>query len=280
MTTRTIEIEIPHEAPSLNTRDREHWASLSRRRTAYELAIRQALREGPAALPGPGVPVRISLHSYRWALTHDEDNLVGGHKGMLDALVACGLATDDSRDLVAVDYSQSVDRANRRTRIRVQWEASENWGTGMHTNGKGTIARVIVQGGDGEHYVARIKASLALSDDDVARLPIAEATEALLRAGRAHDGEGKNTLKLAIKRDLGPQTIRVDGPAGAVEIAGATHAVAPQFRVVEGVPGLVATWDVTLDAVQLVTLCGSVGPEVDVEVQDAQRDLFSVEEAA
>ena len=68
---------------------------------------------------------RVSIKSYRWALL-DHDNLVGGGKHLLDVLVARGFLRDDSpRWIGRPEYEQEIDRAERRTVVRIEYLESE-----------------------------------------------------------------------------------------------------------------------------------------------------------
>ncbi|MHC4715098.1 MAG: hypothetical protein ACYTAN_17790, partial [Planctomycetota bacterium] len=61
-----------------------------------------------------GQHVNVTVQSYRSRLL-DFGNLVGGAKGLIDALVAAGLATDDKPSMMTATYQRTV--------IVIAWDA-------------------------------------------------------------------------------------------------------------------------------------------------------------
>ncbi len=134
-----IALELPKAPPSLNAWQRMHWAK--RRQVAVSLEGFVALECGErlkmpmvwyvsptrrrlqGRLRKSGMPdghrfVRITRRGPR---TLDHDNLVGGCKPLVDALVKVGLIENDTPDLVTVEYQQE-----RGTGCRVEvWASSE-----------------------------------------------------------------------------------------------------------------------------------------------------------
>jgi hypothetical protein len=116
-----IRLTIPLETPSQNTRDHQHWRARHRHRQQCEKAITAAwLHAGAPAKPPTGLHVELVVESYRWAQL-DHANLVGGCKGLVDALVRQGFLTDDRVEYLTDAYTQTVDRKHRRTVITLTW---------------------------------------------------------------------------------------------------------------------------------------------------------------
>ena len=71
--------------------------------------------------PMPVVPTEhqnIKITSYRAQLITDSSNLVGGAKGLVDAMVKVGLMLDDSDRWVHIEYFQEkCKRVDERTEI-------------------------------------------------------------------------------------------------------------------------------------------------------------------
>jgi len=69
----------------------------------------------------PAVPTEhqnIYITSYRAQLITDSSNLVGGAKGLVDAMVHIGLMLDDSDEWVHISYEQKkCKRVDERTEI-------------------------------------------------------------------------------------------------------------------------------------------------------------------
>lgn len=95
-------ITLPDRTPSLNQWQRWHWAKRARykKRLAFEVAT---IACGQRLDPVPRF-VRITRHSPRKL---DQDNLAGGCKALVDALVKAELLVDDSCDWVVLEYCQA-----------------------------------------------------------------------------------------------------------------------------------------------------------------------------
>jgi hypothetical protein len=99
-------LSIPYLVPSRNKLDAMHWAP----RAANAKLVRRLL--GSAALStggipgsGPGRPMRVTILSLR-ARMLDADNLSGGCKSLLDALVHLRFLDGDRPQHVQVEYRQ------------------------------------------------------------------------------------------------------------------------------------------------------------------------------
>lgn len=133
-------LEIPTAPPSLNRWQRMHW--LAQRRLSD--ALKSHLSFALASAGHPTSAVRVSsgekawiylrlnpqavgrrsvriVRRYRTKRTElDHDNLVGGCKPLVDALVRVGLIEDDTPALVTVTYEQE-----RGTGCRVEVRVAE-----------------------------------------------------------------------------------------------------------------------------------------------------------
>lgn len=96
-----MRIQLAQRTPSLNQWQRWHWAKRARykKRLAAEVAI-LSCGQRLEAVP---MFVRITRHSPRKL---DYDNLAGGCKPLVDALVKAALVVDDTCDWVVVEYLQ------------------------------------------------------------------------------------------------------------------------------------------------------------------------------
>jgi hypothetical protein len=112
-----------HRIPSQNQTSRMHWRAVRKLRKDegwHVTAAKLALPKG-TPLPPSGQHVNVTVQSYRSRLL-DFGNLVGGAKGLIDALVAAGLATDDKPSMMTATYQQiTVPRKDERTVITITW---------------------------------------------------------------------------------------------------------------------------------------------------------------
>lgn len=115
-----ITVTLPFASPSLNELLRWHWS----KRRKYHDQVCLLLR------------MQVQMHRYEPAnkrmhmellrvgkRTIDADNLVGGAKPIVDALVKATLLVDDSPKWLEGTYSQLTDRRNQYTQIILYpWE--------------------------------------------------------------------------------------------------------------------------------------------------------------
>ena len=100
-------IILPGASPSLNALMRWHWAKRKRELSRLILDITvHAAREGWRFATGHE-SYTITRRSNG---TLDHDNLVGGLKLYIDALVKCGFAVDD--DIMAITITYRQERGN------------------------------------------------------------------------------------------------------------------------------------------------------------------------
>ena len=125
---RRIVLELPGvQIPSLNTiigrwswREKEAWknAAMSQLRLAADAQselVEYCGRDGEAR------PTRLRIERFCWDPTHDEVNLIGGAKPLVDAIALTGLIRGDTRSDILEDFPPEVrDRANRRTVVTIE----------------------------------------------------------------------------------------------------------------------------------------------------------------
>lgn len=103
-----IEIEIPYATPSLNRWQRMHFHE--RRRVKKEMVMIVGLAlHGRVGWRTAARKREVKITRYS-ARTLDVDNLVGGCKPLVDALVTAGVLVDDSPEWVTVTYAQGKER--------------------------------------------------------------------------------------------------------------------------------------------------------------------------
>ncbi|MCK6488314.1 MAG: hypothetical protein L6R48_08300 [Planctomycetes bacterium] len=100
-----IRLVLVGETPSLNQYARTHWRQKHRQTKGWELMARSQ-----ASIEDLQVQCRraVRITSYRARLITDHDNLVGGAKGLPDALKRAGLLVDDSRAWCDISYVQRL----------------------------------------------------------------------------------------------------------------------------------------------------------------------------
>jgi hypothetical protein len=126
---RSLRFEIPAVSPSLNVRDRSHWAKLRRWKRDTVLLVRSALRRENKYGAPSRVPcldrlegrVNVQLVRYGWNRIKDKDNYYGGVKELLDVLKDEKLFIDDDEQYIDLQIRQEVDRSNQRTLIILEW---------------------------------------------------------------------------------------------------------------------------------------------------------------
>lgn len=93
---------MPFNIPSQNTRDAQHWSKRNRDTKRAESMLRVLSR----GIPKASTKRIVHVTSYRKQRCRDDSNLRGGAKGLLDAIVRCGLLLDDSDKLASISYEQ------------------------------------------------------------------------------------------------------------------------------------------------------------------------------
>lgn len=105
-----IDIVVPYEIPSQNRTDRMHWTKRSAQRDDLVWMLKVALGAQAHRLVPQRRHRRMVLTSWRTKLITDRANLIGGAKGLVDAIVAAGLLRDDADEWVHIEYAQALKR--------------------------------------------------------------------------------------------------------------------------------------------------------------------------
>ena len=103
--TETDILEIKKKIKSNNVMLRSHWSVKRTDRKEYALLVRSQMKLKKIKYIQPGSKCTIMIISYRKRLL-DFDNLVGGAKTLVDALVEECLIHDDSPEYVNLIYEQ------------------------------------------------------------------------------------------------------------------------------------------------------------------------------
>lgn len=98
------------QIPGQNQRERWHWAK--QRREVKQWASAAGYLFYVLGVKEATGPRRVSITSYRRQRFHDDANLVGGCKGLIDGLVRAGLLVDDSRQWATFTYAQDLASAS------------------------------------------------------------------------------------------------------------------------------------------------------------------------
>lgn len=108
--------------PSLNEWQRMHWRDRVNLGDRMKVVARfVAQKHGPH----PAEPARVEITRHSVGVL-DQDNLVGGCKPLVDALVSAGLIVDDSPQWLSASYMQAkAERGRGRTEVKVSYVSSE-----------------------------------------------------------------------------------------------------------------------------------------------------------
>ena len=112
-------LTLPAPTPSQNEYGQWHWAKRHKWTRTAEMFLGAVLRR--SGWIAPAQPVRMSVEVVRYSAgTLDEGNLIGGAKGLIDALVRLGLLHDDSPRWCACTYRQEkATRKSGRTEVTI-----------------------------------------------------------------------------------------------------------------------------------------------------------------
>lgn len=97
-----MQFVIPYNVPSQNVRDHWHWSKRHADTKQCENMIRVKAQNVPRATETRLVYVT----AYRKTRCSDIANLIGGAKGIIDALVRVGLLVDDKDAKASIFYEQ------------------------------------------------------------------------------------------------------------------------------------------------------------------------------
>jgi len=112
-----VRIEDLSQTPSLNKYLRMHWTARRRLKERYGWELVAAGAHDPKYAAREEYRL-VRFMSFRKELL-DYDNLVGGCKPLVDAMVDTGLLADDSPKYASFLYFQKADRENPRTEARI-----------------------------------------------------------------------------------------------------------------------------------------------------------------
>ncbi len=112
-----IEHVLPKPSPSQNVWQSMHWRK--RNEFIHNMTFAFLAARNAVLWPRERVLVTVQRFSHKQL---DPDNMVGGCKGILDAIVHAKLAVDDTSQWMARRYEQHElpGRANSRTIIRIE----------------------------------------------------------------------------------------------------------------------------------------------------------------
>ena len=120
--TEPLHLTLPVPTWSLNEANGAKWFGRARRKALdlelLEVACLQQHGRHPKVFAAGGRRL-VTIHRYGHHLL-DHDNLVGGTKQLMDAMVHHRLVVDDSPKWVEKSYGQTLDRKNKRTEITLE----------------------------------------------------------------------------------------------------------------------------------------------------------------
>lgn len=96
---RKFLLEIPELTPSNNRLLKKHWAVRYQEREDWYYRVKLAAQDYDVPRPAPGERRTVVIVSFRRQLV-DPDNLAGGMKQLLDALVAAEILADDAESVL------------------------------------------------------------------------------------------------------------------------------------------------------------------------------------
>ena len=109
-------ITLPIKVESRNKLDRQHWAIKRKANQTYQLFIRNQMRLKKIKADEQK-KYKLVILSYRKKKL-DVDNLYGGIKNLLDALVDEGFIYDDSPDYIDLNIAQYISKKYETIIIR------------------------------------------------------------------------------------------------------------------------------------------------------------------
>jgi hypothetical protein len=119
MSTGDFTATLPVDWPSRNKLDKMHWAARGRLRKDYsEMLMLMGLCRQHSTFTGRAKLVLTRVLG-RGQRLFDEDNLAGGAKQMIDAMVRCGWFKDDSPTYLSVEFKQVSGRRQSGPAVEV-----------------------------------------------------------------------------------------------------------------------------------------------------------------
>ncbi len=106
-------IVLPKQIESRNKLDSKHWTYRRKQTQEWEFIIRRALAGN---FEKATTKMRVIITSLRQRLL-DYDNLVGGCKGLLDAMKRIGILVDDGPKWIDTTYIQETRKKPERKTV-------------------------------------------------------------------------------------------------------------------------------------------------------------------
>ena len=107
-----LKLELPMKILSRNVLDRQHWAVKRKEKQHWCLLVRNQMRLNKVRFTEEKEKHSIEIISYR-SRKLDYDNLVGGCKYLIDALIDEKMIYDDGPDYLDIKISQQIDKKQR-----------------------------------------------------------------------------------------------------------------------------------------------------------------------
>ena len=104
-TTENDVLELKMKILSRNILDRQHWAVKRKDKQLWALLIRNQMRLNKIKLTKDKEKHNIKIISFRSRML-DYDNLVGGCKQLIDAMIQEGLIYDDNPEYLDIEITQ------------------------------------------------------------------------------------------------------------------------------------------------------------------------------
>lgn len=118
------ELTIPEPTPSLNRTQRRHWTHGYALKKRWQKLVYHAYLETYRRVTEPLARARVTVTRFAPRPIRDRDNLYGGCKNLMDALVSNGLIIDDSSDHIDLHVRQGEWERGAVKRTHVLIEAA------------------------------------------------------------------------------------------------------------------------------------------------------------
>lgn len=111
-----VRLVIPRLTPSLNEYLGMHWIDKNKLMKTWHWEVRAAMKETYEEIRFDHPKRKVKIISFRKRLC-DPDNLAGGFKPLIDALVLNNLLIDDADKFMILEPCQEKDRKSPRTEV-------------------------------------------------------------------------------------------------------------------------------------------------------------------
>ena len=112
-----LKLELPMKILSRNVLDRQHWAVKRKDKQIWAVFIRNQMRLNKVRFTEDKEKHSIEIISLR-SRKLDYDNLVGGCKYLIDAMIQEKLIYDDAPDYLDIKISQEINKKHKTIVIR------------------------------------------------------------------------------------------------------------------------------------------------------------------